>query len=269
VITLLAPAGIPEVSPGDDLAALIAHALAGEGIGLEEGDVVVVTQKVVSKAEGRVVELASVTPGDQAREWAERWGKDARQVELVLRESAEVVRMAPGGLIISRTRHGFVCANAGVDLSNVGGGEAATLLPLAPDASARALRDGLRSLTGSAPAVVISDSFGRPWRNGIVNVAIGCAGLEPLLDLRGTPDASGREMHSTVIAVADELASAADLAGGKVAQRPVVLVRGWIGATGEGGAAGGAGVAAGGAAGDVADLGAAALVMPREQDLFP
>jgi coenzyme F420-0:L-glutamate ligase/coenzyme F420-1:gamma-L-glutamate ligase len=249
VISLLAVEGIPEVVPGDDLAALIAAALAAGGIGLEAGDVAVVTQKVVSKAEGRVVELASVTPREEARAWAERWGKDPRQVELVLRESAEVLRMAPGGLIISRTRHGFVCANAGVDLSNVGGGEVATLLPVDPDASARGLRDGLRALTGQSPAIVISDSFGRPWRNGIVNVAIGCAGLEPLVDLRGTADADGRVMHSTVIAVADEVASAADLAGGKVAGRPVVLVRGWEHVAREGAAA--------------------ALVMDRELDLFP
>jgi coenzyme F420-0:L-glutamate ligase/coenzyme F420-1:gamma-L-glutamate ligase len=249
VISLLALEGIPEVVPGDDLAALIAAALAAGGIGLEGGDLLVVTQKVVSKAEGRVVELASVMPGEEARAWAERWGKDPRQVELVLRESAEVLRMAPGGLIISRTRHGFVCANAGVDLSNVGGGEVATLLPVDPDASARGLRDGLRALTGQSPAIVISDSFGRPWRNGIVNVAIGCAGLEPLVDLRGTSDADGRVMHSTVIAVADEVASAADLAGGKVAGRPVVLVRGWEHEAREGAAA--------------------ALVMDRELDLFP
>ena len=174
-----------------------------------------VTQKVVSKAEGRLVELASINPSPGAREFAERWGKDPRQVELVLRESAEVVRMAEGGLIISRTPHGFVCANAGVDLSNVGDGDVATLLPLDPDASARRLVERLRELTGVRPAVVVSDSFGRPWRNGIVNVAIGVAGLAPLLDLRGTPDAQGREMRSTVIAVADELASAAELARGQ------------------------------------------------------
>jgi coenzyme F420-0:L-glutamate ligase/coenzyme F420-1:gamma-L-glutamate ligase len=170
-------------------------------------------------------------------------------VELVLQESAEVLRMAPGGLIISRTRHGFVCANAGVDLSNVGSGDLATLLPVAPDASARALRDRLGELAGGPPGVVISDSFGRPWRNGIVNVAIGCAGLEPLVDLRGTADADGRVMHSTIIAVADELASAADLAGGKAARRPVVLVRGY--------------------AHDGGDGAAAELVMDRKLDLFP
>jgi coenzyme F420-0:L-glutamate ligase/coenzyme F420-1:gamma-L-glutamate ligase len=160
-----------------------------------------------------------------------------------------VLRKAPGGLIISRTRHGFVCANAGVDLSNVGGGDVATLLPVDPDASARRLRERLGELAGQRPAVVISDSFGRPWRNGIVNVAVGCAGLEPLVDLRGTPDANGRVMHSTVIAVADEIASAADLAGGKVARRPVVLVRGYVYEDGKGSAID--------------------LVMDRELDLFP
>ena len=249
MISLTAVDGIPEIKPGDDLAGIIAAALAATGIGLKAEDVLVVTQKVVSKAEGRVVELATVTPRPEAVAWAAQWGKDARQVELVLQESVDVLRMAPGGLIISRTRHGFVCANAGVDLSNVGGGDVATLLPVDSDASARALRDRLGELAGARPAVVISDSFGRPWRNGIVNVAIGSAGLEPLLDLRGTPDAQGRVMHSTVVAVADELASAADLAGGKVAQRPVVVVRGYEYQPGEGGAS--------------------ALVMDRELDLFP
>ena len=249
MISLTAVDGIPEIKPGDDLAGIIAAALAAAGIGLEAEDVLVVTQKVVSKAEGRVVDLATITPRPEAAAWAAQWGKDARQVELVLQESVEVLRMAPGGLIISRTRHGFVCANAGVDLSNVGGGDVATLLPVDPDASARALRDRLGELAGVRPAVIISDSFGRPWRNGIVNVAIGSAGLEPLLDLRGTPDAQGRVMHSTVVAVADELASAADLASGKVAQQPVVVVRGYTYQAGEGAAS--------------------ALVMDRELDLFP
>jgi len=252
MISLVPLEGIPEVRPGDDLAQMIAAALAAAGIGLTDDDVLVVTQKVVSKAEGRVVDLTTVEPRAEAREWAERWDKDPRQVELVLRESAEVVRMADGGLIISRTRHGFVCANAGVDLSNTGGDELATLLPEDPDASARTLRERLAELAGARPAVVISDSFGRPWRNGIVNVAIGAAGIGVLDDLRGASDADGREMRSTIIAVADELASAADLAGGKVGQRPVVLVRGATFPR---------------AAAD--DPGAAALVMPRVQDLFP
>ena len=248
-IDLIGLDGIPEVAPGDDLAALIADAAAASGVGLTDVDVVVVTQKIVSKAEGRLCELASVEPSDFAREWASRWGKDPRQVELVLRESASIVRMGPGGLIISRTRHGLVCANAGVDVSNVGGGEVASLLPEDPDGSARRIREGLRGRTGTSPAIIISDSFGRPWRNGIVNVAIGSAGIEALIDLRGTPDAAGREMQATVIAVADELASAADLAGGKVEQRPVVVVRGvsWR----------------------HSENGASVLVMDAERDLFP
>ncbi|MDQ2941184.1 MAG: coenzyme F420-0:L-glutamate ligase [Chloroflexota bacterium] len=242
-IELIPLDGIPEVRAGDDLAALITAAAGPAGIGLRADDVLVVTQKVVSKAEGRVVELASVQPSDFAVAWAERWDRDARQVELVLRESAAIVRMGPGGLIISRTRHGFVCANAGVDLSNVGAEEVATLLPLDPDGSAAALHARL------GMPVVISDSFGRPWRNGIVNVAIGVAGLEALADLRGQPDAAGRTMLATVIAVADELAAAADLAGGKVEQQPVVVVRGYHWAPSE--------------------AGIRPLIMESERDLFP
>lgn len=248
-IELIALDGIPEVHEGDDLAELIAAAAQAAGIGLADDDIVVVTQKIVSKAEGRLIDLATVTPSDWAVAWAERWQRDARQVELVLRESAEIVRLGPNGLIISRTHHGFVCANAGVDLSNVGTGEAATLLPVDPDASAARIRDGLRENTGASPAVIVSDSFGRPWRTGIVNVAVGAAGIEVLLDLRGQPDAAGREMRATVTAIADQLASAADLAGGKVSQRPVVLVRGYAFAHGT--------------------AGAAALVMDRAADLFP
>jgi coenzyme F420-0:L-glutamate ligase / coenzyme F420-1:gamma-L-glutamate ligase len=246
-LELIALEGIGEIAPGDDLVALLAE--PATAVGLRDDDVVVVTQKVVSKAEGRLVELPTVEPSALARDWAARWDKDPRQVELVLRESAEIVRMGPGGLIISRTRHGLVCANAGVDVSNVGGGEIASLLPVDPDASARRLRDGLTARLGVSPAIVISDSFGRPWRNGIVNVAIGAAGIEALLDLRGQPDAAGREMKATVIAVADELASAADLAGGKVEQRPVVVVRGY--------------------GWRPSDAGASVLVMEAERDLFP
>jgi len=248
-IELIGLDGIPEVTPGADLATLIAEAAAASEVSLADTDVLVVTQKVVSKAEGRLVELASVEPSDFARRWASQWGKDPRQVELVLRESASIVRMGPGGLIISRTRHGFVCANAGVDVSNVGGGDVATLLPEDPDASARRIREGLLTRIGASPAIVISDSFGRAWRNGIVNVAVGSAGIEALLDLRGTPDVSGREMQATVIAVADQLASAADLAGGKVDQRPVVVVRGHTWRPSE--------------------AGASVLVMEAERDLFP
>ncbi len=248
-VELLALDGIGEVQPGDDVAALVADAAAASAVDLGDDDVVVVTQKIVSKAEGRLVELSSVTPSELARDWAERWGKDPRQVELVLRESASIVRMGPGGLIISRTRHGLVCANAGVDVSNVGGGDIASLLPLDPDASARRIRDGLRERTGASAAVIVSDSFGRPWRNGIVNVAIGSAGIEALRDMRGEPDSAGREMRATVIAVADQLASAADLAGGKVEGRPVVVIRGYPWRPSE--------------------EGASVLVMEAERDLFP
>jgi coenzyme F420-0:L-glutamate ligase/coenzyme F420-1:gamma-L-glutamate ligase len=253
VIELIPVGGIPEVKPGDDLGELIADAVGAAGIGLTHDDVVVVTQKVVSKAEGRVVDLESVDPRPQATEWAEQWGKDARQVELVLRESADVVRWADGGLIISRTRHGFVCANAGVDVSNTGrgAGERATLLPEDPDASARSIRDRLVELTGSRSAVLVTDSFGRPWRDGITDVTIGAAGIDVLADLRGTPDADGKEMHATVVAVADELASAADLAAGKASGLPVVVVRGYRYARPEG-----------------EDQGARPLVMDRARNLF-
>jgi coenzyme F420-0:L-glutamate ligase/coenzyme F420-1:gamma-L-glutamate ligase len=246
-IQLIALDGIGEVRPGDDIGEMIVSA-AGD-LELTDDDVIVVTQKIISKAEDRLVDLATVEPSALAVNWAERWGKDPRQVEVVLRESAEVIRMAPGGLIISRTRHGLVCANAGVDVSNVGGGDVAALLPLDPDASARRIREGIRQHTGARPAVIVSDSFGRPWRNGIVNVAIGSAGIEAILDLRGEPDAAGRPMQSTIIAVADELASAADLAGGKVEGRPVVVVRGYARRSSE--------------------AGASVLVMERERDLFP
>ena len=246
-IQLIALDGIREVRSGDDIGEIIASAAAE--LHLSDDDVIVVTQKIVSKAEDRLVDLATVEPSALAVNWAERWGKDPRQVEVVLRESAEIIRMGPGGLIISRTRHGLVCANAGVDVSNVGGGDVAALLPLDPDASARRIREGIRRRTGASPAVIVSDSFGRPWRNGIVNVAIGSAGIEAILDLRGEPDAAGRPMQATIIAVADELASAADLAGGKVEGRPVVVVRGYAWRSSE--------------------AGAAALVMERDRDLFP
>jgi coenzyme F420-0:L-glutamate ligase/coenzyme F420-1:gamma-L-glutamate ligase len=187
--------------------------------------VLVVTQKVVSKAEGRIVDLASVEARPEAVAFAERWGRDARQVEVVLRESVEVLRMERG-VVISRTRHGFVCANAGVDASNVGRLDEVTLLPIDPDASARTIRDRVGTELGVAPGVVVSDSFGRPWRWGIVDVALGVAGFRPLDDQRGRPDTAGRTMHATVVAVADQLASTAELASGKTSGRPLVLVRG-------------------------------------------
>ena len=200
---------LPEVQPGDDLAALVVAAWRGlteerPELAPRDGDVLVVTQKVVSKAEGRLVRLADVRPRPEAVSFALAWERDARQVEVVLQESAEVLRME-NGVIISRTRHGFVCANAGVDASNTGGDEFLTLLPDDPDRSATIIRDAIGAAFGVAVGIVISDSFGRPWRLGIVDVALGVAGFLPLADLRGTPDADGRTMHATVVAIADEI----------------------------------------------------------------
>lgn len=224
-IQILGLRDVPEVGPGDDLARLALESATASGVSLRDGDVLVITQKVVSKAEGRLVDLATVEPSDLARRFADRWKKDARYVEVVLRESVRLVRM-DRGLIISETRHGFVCANAGVDASNVAG-ELACLLPLDPDTSAAALRRELMRHTGIDLAVIISDSFGRPWRNGITNVAIGVAGLAPLADYRGQPDDFGRVMQASVLAVADELAAAAELVAGKVNRCPFVVVRGY------------------------------------------
>ena len=224
-VQLIGVRGLPEVRPGMDVARLLLDALPRAGLTLQRGDVLVVTHKIVSKAEGQLVDMRGVEPSDLARRYAEQWGKDPRQVEVVLRESVRVVRMERG-IIISQTRHGFICANAGVDASNVAGDELC-LLPRDPDASAAALRDALMRATDAEVAVVISDSFGRPWRNGIVNIAIGVAGIAPLSDYRGQPDDHGRIMHTSVIAVADELASAAELAMGKVNRCPVVVVRGY------------------------------------------
>jgi coenzyme F420-0:L-glutamate ligase / coenzyme F420-1:gamma-L-glutamate ligase len=212
--------GIPEIRPGDDLAALLARAADRlPEPGLRASDVVVVAHKAVAKAEGRVVRLADVEPGASARALAAEHDRDPRLVELILAESAELVR-ADGGRFIARTHHGFVCANAGVDQSNAGGEARAVLLPLDPDASARALRARLGC------AVVVSDSFGRAWRIGQAEVAIGCAGLAPLDDWRGRPDSAGRLLHATVIAVADEAAAAADLVRGKDTGQPAVRLRG-------------------------------------------
>jgi coenzyme F420-0:L-glutamate ligase / coenzyme F420-1:gamma-L-glutamate ligase len=244
---------LPEVLPGDDLAAHIVTAwrrLADDRPELapRDGDVLVVTQKIVSKAEGRIIRLDDVRPRPEAEAFAREWDRDARQVEVVLQESAEVLRMERG-VIISRTRHGFVCANAGVDASNTGGEAVLTLLPEDPDRSAWGLRDAIGAALGVTPAIVISDSFGRPWRLGIIDVALGVAGFAPLADLRGTPDADGRTMSATVVAVADEIASAAELASGKTSRRPVVLVRGAPLPPGDGSVA-------------------VDVVMDREQDLF-
>ena len=215
-LSLRAVEGLPEITPGDDLGALLAATAD-----TRPGDVLVVAHKVVSKAEGRLVALADVAPSARARELAEPWGKDPRQVEVVLRESAEVVR-AERGVLISRTRHGFVCANAGVDASNAGAPDVLVLLPLDPDASARRLRAALPG----RPAVVVSDSFGRAWRHGQVDVAIGLAGLTPLEDWRGREDADGRPMRATWLAVADAVAAAAELVRVKDAATPAVVLSG-------------------------------------------
>jgi coenzyme F420-0:L-glutamate ligase/coenzyme F420-1:gamma-L-glutamate ligase len=221
--------GLGEIVPGDDLPTLVADALssAADLLPLRDDDVLVVTQKIVSKAEGAIVDLTTVTPRPEAIDYARRYDRDARQVEVVLREARRVVRMA-SGVIITETRHGFVCANGGVDASNVGprSGDVVTLLPTDPDASADRIRAAVRARLGHDLPVIVSDSFGRPWRFGIVDVAIGVSGLLPLDDLRGSPDADGRAMRSTVRAVADEIASAAELVLGKTAGRPIALVRG-------------------------------------------
>jgi coenzyme F420-0:L-glutamate ligase / coenzyme F420-1:gamma-L-glutamate ligase len=244
--------GIPEVRTGDDLGVFIGNALqrTREALPLTGDDVLVVTQKIVSKAEGAIVDLTTVEPRPEAVEFAEQFERDPRQVEVVLREARRVVRMA-NGVLITETPHGFICANGGIDASNVGpaSGSVVTLLPADPDRSAAGIRAAVRARFGVDVPVVVSDSFGRPWRWGIVDVAIGVSGLLPLDDLRGSPDADGRIMHSTVRNVADELASAAELALGKTAGRPVALVRGAAFTRGE--------------------ASIREVIIPRENDLFP
>lgn len=214
--------GMPEVTPGTPLASAIVSACAAQGTPLEDGDIVVVTQKIVSKAENRLVSLDTIEPSDIAVRWARDWEKDARQVEVAIREARRIVRMA-NGVLITETRHGFICANSGVDASNSSDAGIVILLPEDPDASARGIREGL----GVEAAVIISDTFGRPWREGLTNVAIGVAGIEPLLDYRGQVDASGYDLQVTVLAVADELASAAELVMGKLDRVPVAVIRGY------------------------------------------
>jgi coenzyme F420-0:L-glutamate ligase / coenzyme F420-1:gamma-L-glutamate ligase len=237
VITVLPLEGIPEIEEGDDLARLLADAAARMG-GFETGDVLVVAQKAVSKAEGRVVALAEIEPSEEAR--AHAGDGDSRRVEVILRETVRIVRSRPP-LVIAETRHGFICASAGVDASNAPGADTVVLLPLDPDASARALHERLRV------AVIVSDSFGRPFRHGTTDVAIGVAGLAPLRDLRGTRDRSGYELKTTQIAVADEIAGAAELVMGKADGIPAAIVRG---------------LKPGG------DGSAVELVMPPDRDLF-
>jgi coenzyme F420-0:L-glutamate ligase/coenzyme F420-1:gamma-L-glutamate ligase len=250
-LSVIALEGIPEVGPGDDLEALLVAAIRSTpgALPLVEDDVLVVTQKVVSKAEGAMVDLSTIEPRPEVVAFAERWDRDPRQLEVVLREARRVVRMA-NGVLITETSHGFICANGGVDASNMGpgSGQVVTLLPADPDASADRIRAAVRAALNVDVPVVISDSFGRPWRWGIVDVAIGVSGMLPLDDMRGTPDADGRIMHSTVRATADEIATAAELALGKTARRPAAIVRGAKPTRGEG---------------RIADV-----LMPREFDLF-
>ena len=215
--------GLPEVRPGDDVAALIAAAPAGDE--LRDGQLVAIAHKVVSKAEGALVELARVTPSERARKIAREQGKDARAVQVVLDECEQVLR-AERGVLICRTRHGFVCANAGVDASNAPSPGTLVLLPRDPDASARRIRARLRELTGAAPAVLIGDSFGRTWRHGQLDVAIGLAGMQPLDDWRGRTDATGLELRATWLAVADAAAASSDLVRAKDSREPVVIVDG-------------------------------------------
>ena len=238
--------GIPEIAAGDDLGSLIARAVRDMGIEIADKDIIVIAQKVVSKAEGRVLTLDRVTPSQLACEWAVAFDKDARMVEAVLSESRRIVRMERG-VMICETRHGFVCANAGVDASNVAEGTV-TLLPENPDNSARLIQAALEQAFKVSVAVIVSDTFGRPWREGITNVAIGIAGIAPLIDYRGQADSHGRPLRVTIIAVADELASAAELVMRKSAGIPVVIIRGFDY--------------------EAREASARELVRPPEQDLF-
>jgi coenzyme F420-0:L-glutamate ligase / coenzyme F420-1:gamma-L-glutamate ligase len=229
-LRILAVPGIPEIAGGADLGTLIGDAVTSAGLEVHAGDVFVVAQKAVSKAEGAVVALADIVPSSIASAWAAAHDKDPALIEVILRESRRIVRM-DRGIIISETRHGFICANAGVDASNVPIG-CVTVLPIDPDASAARLQDTLTARFGCTVAVLVSDTFGRPWREGVVNVALGVAGLQPLLDYRGQHDRFGRLLQTTIIAIADELASAAELVMGKTTETPVAIVRGageWAG----------------------------------------
>jgi coenzyme F420-0:L-glutamate ligase / coenzyme F420-1:gamma-L-glutamate ligase len=246
-IVLVPVRGLPEVRPGDDLPKLILGALDASGQQLEDGDVLVVAQKAVSKAEGHLVQLDTIEPSVLATNFAAAYDKDPRQVEIVLREARRVVRMERGVLIVE-TRHGFVCANAGVDQSNVDGDDVVCLLPPDPDASAERLRSALAAATGRRLAVIISDTFGRPWREGQTNIAIGVAGMSALKSYIGQLDPAGYELRVTALCVADELAGAAELVMGKIDRVPVALVRGFAFEPGEGGAS--------------------TVVRPPERDLF-
>jgi coenzyme F420-0:L-glutamate ligase/coenzyme F420-1:gamma-L-glutamate ligase len=224
-IEIIAIPGLPEVIEGDDLPAMIFNAVRDQGITFEDEDVVVIAQKIVSKSEGAVVDLNTVTPSEQATELAKTVMKDPRLVEVILQQSAQIVRTAPG-VLITETIHGLVCANSGVDSSNSAQDDQVITLPPDPDESARGLRSGIESRAGVRIGVIVSDSFGRPWREGSTNVAVGIAGFEPLEDARGLGDDHGRVLHATVVAVADEIASAAQLVMGEFGGVPAAIVRG-------------------------------------------
>ncbi|MGQ9468766.1 MAG: coenzyme F420-0:L-glutamate ligase [Nitrososphaerales archaeon] len=238
---------IPEVKPGDNLADLLIDVIQRQGIKIMDNDVIVVTHKIVSKAEGRLVDLRKIKPSDFALKISKRREKDPRMVEVILREAKRIVRMERG-VIIAETRHGFVCANAGVDKSNVRGEDTVSLLPIDPDKSARQIRDEIKRRLDADVAVIICDTFGRPWREGQTNVAIGVAGLEPILDYRGKKDSYGYTLKVTAIAVADELASAAELVMGKLEMVPIAIIRGYQYIEGEGSIK--------------------SLIRPRSRDLF-
>ncbi len=215
-----------EIAPGDNLAEKLRVALRHQKLSLREGDVVVIKHKIVSKAEGQIVPLSGVRPSRGAISWARQWGTDARVVQLALNESPRIVRKKKG-VLITETKHGFICANSGVDVSNVNGGESAAILPKDPDVSASRLRAGIKKSMGVSVAVIISDSFGRPWREGLTEVAVGLAGMKALLDYRGRRDSHGYPLHASFEAVADELACAAGLVCGKLNRTPVCIVRGY------------------------------------------
>ena len=243
-VSIMPVAGLGEITPDTDLPSLIRKCYPGTP---EPGDILIVTHKACSKWEGRIIELANVEPSPMAVNFAKKYGKDPRHIEVILRESAEIIRMQRG-IIISRTHHGFICANAGVDMSNAGLPQTACLLPCDPDRSARIIHERLSNMCGFALPVIISDSFGRAWREGIANVAIGVAGMSPFADYRGEKDPQGRELKVTRMAIADEIASAAELVMGKLSRIPAAIMRGcqWT----------------------PSDDGATALIRPQEKDLF-
>ncbi len=246
-IRLIPIRGIPEIRPGDDLGLAVARAAEAMDLKLTDGDIVVVAQKIVSKAEGRLVNLESVKPSEFANEIAHQQHRDPRLIEIILNESANIVRM-DNHVLITETKHGFICANAGVDRSNVVGDDWVSLLPVAPDDSALLLKTRFAELLTVNVAVIITDTFGRAWREGLTNAAIGLAGIRPLKDLRGKTDDHGKELSATVLAVADEIAASSGLLMRKTARIPVVVVRGYYFDHGEGSAR--------------------ELVRPKERDLF-